>query len=225
MKRLKTFRLFESNSLDYIEGELEDIVIHFCEGTNAEFKLQDILCDGGVFVFEISNGDEIRSRRDWWDFVKIHNNMSNEFHYELWPLGDYLIFTKYVSLKNTFIEILDWISRLELDVNTSDFNNGYVRGKKLVCTYSYRGKKLIQWNKYINSDGVESLAAMRDSFKDELPIEKGGWNTSYVYVSSPLYLISSGFIDWTFTTLKSWLVERDPLFKKFNISVNKLSNN
>lgn len=39
MKYIKKFRLFENNSLDLIEGELEDIVIHFCEYTNANFKL------------------------------------------------------------------------------------------------------------------------------------------------------------------------------------------
>jgi hypothetical protein len=35
MKYIKNFRLFENNSLDLIEGELEDIVIHYCEYTNS----------------------------------------------------------------------------------------------------------------------------------------------------------------------------------------------
>ncbi len=38
MRKIKTWKLFENNSIDYIEGELEDIVIHYCEGTNADFK-------------------------------------------------------------------------------------------------------------------------------------------------------------------------------------------
>jgi len=226
MRKIKTFRLFESNSIDYIEGELEDIVVHYCEGTNADFKLESILCDGGVFIWKVDSDSsmEIRSKENWWNFVKIHNNMASELGYEFYPLSDYLLFTKFDNLEGTIIEILDWISGLEMVVDVTDFNNGYVVGKRLRTSYSYGGKILIGWTKYTNSEGVESLSPMRGSFNRPLKLEpKGAINKVGVYVDKIIYSISSGIVNverWM-GIIRSWLEERDPLFKEFNISIDR----
>lgn len=227
MRKIKTFKLFENNSIDYIEGELEDIVVHYCEGTNADFKLDSILCDGGVFIWKVDSGSsmEIRGKENWWNFVKIHNNMASELGYEFYPISDYLLFTKFDNLEGTIIEILDWISNnLEMKVDVTDFNNGYVVGKRLRTSYSYEGKILIGWTKYTNSEGVESLSPMRGSFIRPLKLEPiGAMNKVGVYVDKVIYTISSGIVNverWI-RIIRSWLEERDPLFKEFNISIER----
>ena len=110
-------------------------------------------------------------------------------------------------------------------VDVTDFNNGYVVGKRLRTSYSYEGKILIGWTKYTNSEGVESLSPMRGSFNRPLKLEPiGSINKVGVYVDKIIYSISSGIVNverWM-GIIRSWLEERDPLFKEFNISIDRI---
>ena len=161
---IKKFRLFENNSLDLIEGELEDIVIHFCEYTNANFKLEQIYCDGGIFIWKVDDLREVMSKPNYWDFFESHKRMALEvgYHFHLvGPLNDYMVFSKYGDIKQTIIELLDWISGLDLVETESKLIH-----KKITYSYSYEGKPLIAWNKYISSEGFESLDTRKGSFSN-----------------------------------------------------------
>lgn len=109
-----------------------------------------------------------------------------------------------------------------MKVDVTDFNNGYVVGKRLRTSYSYGGKILIGWTKYTNSEGVGSLSPMRGSFKRPLKMEPvGAMNKVGVYVDKIIYHVWSGIpnVERSMRIIRSWLEERDPLFKEFNISI------
>jgi hypothetical protein len=204
-----------------IEGELEDIVIHFCEDANVSFELEKIYCDGGIYIWKIDDSREIRSKYNYWNFFESHNRMALEvgYHFHLvGPLNDFIVFSKFGDLKQTLIELLDWISSLELVSNEKPFNNSYVFGKKIVYSYSYEGKKLIEWCKYVNSDGLESLDGRKDSFSNG---EISSHYRSVVYLETFILSLLLDKFDNNINTLKSWLVEIDPLFKKYNLEVSE----
>ena len=215
---IKKFRLFENNSLDLIEGELEDIVIHFCEYTNANFKLEQIYCDGGIFIWKVDDVREVMSKPNYWDFFEAHKRMALEvgYHFHLvGPLNNYMVFSKYGDIKQTIIELLDWISGLELVETESKLIH-----KKITYSYSYEGKPLIAWNKYISSEGFESLDTRKGSFSNG-EIESH-YNATVALETFILCLILEDK-SFMINILKSWLVEIDPLFKKFNLNYTELS--
>lgn len=219
--RIKNWKLFNESVDHIIEGELEDIVIHFCEDANVSFELEKIYCDGGIYIWKIDDSREIRSKYNYWDFFESHKRMALEVGYHfhlLGPLNDFIVFSKFSDLKQTLIELLDWISSLELISNEKPFNNRYVVGKKIVYSYSYEGKKLIEWNKYVNSDGLESLDARKDSFSND---EIASHYRSIVYLETFILSLLLDKFDNNINTLKSWLVEIDPLFKKYNLEVSE----
>lgn len=225
MKYIKNFRLFENNSLDFIEGELEDIVVHYCEYTNTSFKLKQVYCDGGIFIWEVDDVREIMSKPNYWDFFEAHKRMALEvgYHFDLvGPLSNYIVFSKYGDLTQTIIELLDWISSLELVKTEKPFNNKYVVGKRITYSYSYEGKKLIEWYKYVNSDGLESLDARKDSFSDG---EIASHYRSVVYLETIILIFilmnKHSHSHKHEDILKSWLVEIDPLFKKYNLEISE----
>ena len=228
---IKKFRLFENNSLDLIEGELEDIVIHFCEYTNANFKLEQIYCDGGIFIWKVDDLREVMSKPNYWDFFESHKRMALEvgYHFHLvGPLNDYMVFSKYGDIKKTIIELLDWISGLELVETSSKYANGpgsrYFTGNKITYSYSYEGKKLIEWVKYIDLDGIESLDPRKGSFSNG---EIESHYNSLVYLETFILCLilqdkSVMVVSPNLNILKSWLVEIDPLFKKFNLNYSEV---
>jgi hypothetical protein len=219
--RIKNWKLFNESVDHIIEGELEDIVIHFCEDANVSFELEKIYCDGGIYIWKIDDSREIRSKYNYWDFFESHKRMALEvgYHFHLvGPLNDFIVFSKFGDLKQTLIELLDWISGLELVSNEKPFNNKYVVGKKIVYSYSYEGKKLIEWCKYVNSDGLESLDARKDSFSNG---EIASHYRSIVYLETFILSLLLDKFDSNINTLKSWLVEIDPLFKKYNLEVSE----
>lgn len=219
--RIKNWKLFNESVDHMIEGELEDIVIHFCEDANVSFELEKIYCDGGIYIWKIDDSREIRSKYNYWNFFESHNRMALEvgYHFHLvGPLNDFIVFSKFGDLKQTLIELLDWISGLELVKTESPFNNKYVVGKKVVYSYSYEGKKLIEWYKYVNSDGLESLDARKDSFSNG---EIASHYRSVVYLETFILSLLLDKFDNNINTLKSWLVEIDPLFKKYNLEVSE----
>jgi hypothetical protein len=114
--------------------------------------------------------------------------------------------------------LLDWISGLELVETEKPFNNKYVVGKKITYSYSYEGKKLIEWYKYVNSDGLESLDARKASFSDG---EIASHYRSVVYLETFILSLVLDKFDNNLNILKSWLVEIDPLFKKFNLEISE----
>ena len=221
--RIKNWKLFNESLDPMIEGELEDIVIHFCEDVNTTFELFEVYCDGGIYVWKVDDTRQIRSKNDYWDFYESHRRMALEvgYHFHLsGVLSDLIIFSKFGDLKNTLIELLDWISSLELVSNETPFNNGYVVGKKIVNYYLYNGKKLVEWNKYVNSDGLESLDPRKASFSNG---EIGSHYKSTVYLENivcNIFLCVDSKIK--FDILKSLLIEIDPLFKKFKLNVGEL---
>lgn len=215
---IKKFRLFENNSLDLIEGELEDIVIHFCEYTNANFKLEQIYCDGGIFIWKVDDVREVMSKPNYWDFFEAHKRMALEvgYHFHLvGPLNNYMVFSKYGDIKQTIIELLDWISGLDLVETESKLIH-----KKITYSYSYEGKPLIAWNKYISSEGFESLDTRKGSFSNG-EIESH-YNATVALETFILCLILEDK-SFMINILKSWLVEIDPLFKKFNLNYTELN--
>lgn len=215
---IKKFRLFENNSLDLIEGELEDIVIHFCEYTNANFELEQIYCDGGIFIWKVDDVREVMSKPNYWDFFESHKRMALEFGYHfhlVGPLNNYMVFSKYGDIKQTIIELLDWISGLDLVETRSKLIH-----KKITYSYSYEGKPLIAWNKYISSEGFESLDTRKGSFSNG-EIESH-YNATVALETFILCLILEDK-SFMINILKSWLVEIDPLFKKFNLNYTELS--
>lgn len=215
---IKKFRLFENNSLDLIEGELEDIVIHFCEYTNANFELEQIYCDGGIFIWKVDDVREVMSKPNYWDFFEAHKRMALEvgYHFHLvGPLNNYMVFSKYGDIKQTIIELLDWISGLDLVETRSKLIH-----KKITYSYSYEGKPLIAWNKYISSEGFESLDTRKGSFSNG-EIESH-YNATVALETFILCLILEDK-SFMINILKSWLVEIDPLFKKFNLNYTELS--
>lgn len=222
MKYIKNFRLFENNSLDLIEGELEDIVIHYCEYTNTSFELEQVYCDGGIFIWKLDDSREIMSKPNYWDFFEAHKRMALEvgYHFDIvgFHVPDYIVFSKFGNKKQTLIELLDWISGLELVETEKPFNNKYVVGKRITYSYSYEGKKLIEWYKYVNSDGLESLDARKDSFSTG---EIASHYRSVVYLETFILSLVLDKFDNNINTLKSWLVEIDPLFKKFNLEISE----
>ena len=214
---IKKFRLFENNSLDLIEGELEDIVIHFCEYTNANFELEQIYCDGGIFIWKVDDVREVMSKPNYWDFFESHKRMALEFGYHfhlVGPLNNYMVFSKYGDIKQTIIELLDWISGLDLVETRSKLIH-----KKITYSYSYEGKPLIAWNKYISSEGFESLDTRKGSFSNEI---ESHYNATVALETFILCLILEDK-SFMINILKSWLVEIDPLFKKFNLNYTELS--
>jgi hypothetical protein len=218
---IKNWKLFNESVDPMIEGELEDIVIHFCEDANVSFELEKIYCDGGIYIWKIDDSREIRSKYNYWDFFESHKRMALEVGYHFHLLGrlnDFIVFSKFGDLKQTLIELLDWISGLELVKTESPFNNRYVVGKKVVYSYSYEGKKLIEWCKYVNSDGLESLDARKDSFSNG---EISSHYRSVVYLETFILSLLLDKFDSNINTLKSWLVEIDPLFKKYNLEVSE----
>jgi hypothetical protein len=221
---IKNFRLFENNSLDLIEGELEDIVVHFCEYTNTSFKLKQVYCDGGIFIWEVDDSREIMSKPNYWDFFEAHKRMALEvgYHFHLvGPLNEYMVFSKYGDIKQTIIELLDWISGLELVETRSKYANGpvsrYFTGNKITYSYSYEDKKLIEWNKYIDLDGIESLDPRKASFSNEIESHY----RSVVYLETFILCLILEDKSVMINILKSWLVEIDPLFKKFNLEISE----
>ena len=222
---IKKFRLFENNSIDLIEGELEDIVIHFCEYTNANFKLEQIYCDGGIFIWKVDDVREVMSKPNYWDFFESHKRMALEvgYHFHLvGPLNNYMVFSKYGDIKQTLIELLDWISGLDLvETESKLIHKKIVRDFELWITYSYsyEGKPLIAWNKYISSEGFESLDTRKGSFSNG-EIESH-YNATVALETFILCLILEDKSH--IMTLKSWLVEIDPLFKKFNLNYRELN--
>jgi len=223
---MKYIKLFENFNNLNIEEELKDIVIHFCEETNTEFELNSIYCNGDVYIWKIDDSKLIRSRNDYWDFYEMHKNLSLELGYHFHLSGvssDFIIFSKYGDLKNTFIEILDWISSLELVINESPFENGYVTGKRIIYKYLYEGSRLIQWTKYINSEGLESLDPRKASFSNG---KKESHYYASIYLNKELdniflqcYINQNGN---GISIFKSWLIEIEPLFKFFKMDINKL---
>ena len=222
---IKKFRLFENNSLDLIEGELEDIVIHFCEYTNANFKLEQIYCDGGIFIWKVDDVREVMSKPNYWDFFESHKRMALEvgYHFHLvGPLNNYMVFSKYGDIKQTLIELLDWISGLDLVETESKLHKKITRpfGSFQTYSYSYEGKPLIAWNKYISPEGFESLDTRKGSFSN------GEIESHYnATVALETFILSLILEDKSFmiNILKSWLVEIDPLFKKFNLNYRELN--
>lgn len=207
MKRIKTFKLFENNSLDYIEGELEDIVIHYCEGKNVDFELENILCDGGVFIWKVDGSIKYNSGS-----ISIHNNMALELGYSFKTVKNYLIFTKFGTLRRTLEEVLNWILGLELEMVESSYAwinfNNIEDGKKVKKSYSSGGKNLIEWTTWINSDGLESPSSLVGSFKHDF---KWGSNKIYIYLNDLLYQIYKPDPS-TYRFLRSWLDRVEPLF-------------
>jgi hypothetical protein len=223
---IKKFRLFENNSLDLIEGELEDIVIHFCEYTNANFKLEQIYCDGGIFIWKVDDVREVMSKPNYWDFFEAHKRMALEvgYHFHLvGPLNNYMVFSKYGDIKQTLIELLDWISGLDLvETESKLIHKKIVRDFELWITYSYsyEGKPLIAWNKYISSEGFESLDTRKGSFSNgEIESHYNATVALETFILSLILEDKSVMIN----ILKSWLVEIDPLFKKFNLNYRELN--
>ena len=207
-----SFSLDESlNSIDYIEGELEDIVIHYCEGKNVDFELECILCDGGVFIWKIDESIKYDSRS-----ISIHNNMALELGYSFKTVKNYLIFTKFGTLRKTFEEILNWISGLELNRDVSDYSSGEVLrpfisiegGKRVKKSYSIGGKVLVEWSTWINSDGLESPSSLVGSFKPGFRWSER--SSVYIYLSDFLYQIYRSDPNVSHY-IRSWLDSVEPL--------------
>lgn len=207
MKKIKTFKLFESNSIDYIEGELEDIVIHYCEGKNVDFELECILCDGGVFIWKIDESIKYDSMS-----IGIHNNMALELGYSFHTIKNYLIFTKFGTLRRTLEEVLNWILGLELEMVESSYAwinfNNIEDGKKVKKSYSSGGKNLIEWTTWINSDGLESPSSLVGSFKPGFRWSER--SSVYIYLSDFLYQIYRSDPNVS-RYLRSWLDSVEPL--------------
>lgn len=224
--RIKNWKLFNESVDHIIEGELEDIVIHFCEDANVSFELEKIYCDGGIYIWKIDDSREIRSKYNYWDFFESHKRMALEvgYHFHLvGPLNDYMVFSKYGDIKQTIIELLDWISGLDLVETRSKYANGpvsrYFTGNKITYSYSYEGKKLIEWVKYIDLDGIESLDPRKLSFSNG---EIESHYNSVVYLETFILCLILEDKSVMINILKSWLVEIDPLFKKFNLNYSEV---
>ena len=203
-----SFSLDESlNSIDYIEGELEDIVIHYCEGKNVDFELENILCDGGVFIWKVDGSIKYNSGS-----ISIHNNMALELGYSFKTVKDYLIFTKFGTLRRTLEEVLNWILGLELEMVESSYAwinfNNIEDGKKVKKSYSSGGKNLIEWTTWINSDGLESPSSLVGSFKPGFRWSER--SLVYIYLSDFLYQIYRSDPNVSHY-IRSWLDSVEPL--------------
>ena len=197
--RILNWKLFnESNS--YIEGDIEDIVIHFCEGLGIDFKLR-LKIDEEIYIYELSDLVRLNSQDSYNRLIDIHNNLAKDIDFHLSHFHDadynYLVLSKYNTDVETGKALLD---KLELTQENNDQDINQLpsgRTKRFSYFLGNPGEEgsipIMYWKKGIE-DGETFIAPRR---------------TPYVYVNR---LIRMFFVDDSY--LKEWISTYDEDFSK-----------